>query len=377
MQYPNPFKPTFGLIPSRIVGRQNILEEYTQALEEPIGNPARTTIFTGTRGMGKTVILNELSEIMAAKGWITVNVTVNNEMLEDIIADIQDKAANIIGDGDRTYISGISVAGFGVDFTKDKMKDVSSWKQKMVRILSELKVRKIGLLLCIDEVRGGSSAMQIIATAYQHFLADGYNVAIAMAGLPQAVNDLLNDHVLTFLRRASQKKLEAVSITEVQDAFRATIEENGRKINREALELAAKATDGYPFLIQAVGYYMWSQKQACEIITTDDVNEGIILAKKQLGETVLSTALRDISAKDQEFVYAIAVDKGVTKVGDVRDRLGVSDNLTSTYRRRLIEEGIIFSKGYGLIDFAIPYMREYLREQLKHEGLIHSNDFLK
>jgi hypothetical protein len=41
------------------------------------------------------------------------------------------------------------------------------------------------------------------------------NVAFALAGLPSAVNELLNDDLTTFLRRANRHNLPYISLGEV------------------------------------------------------------------------------------------------------------------------------------------------------------------
>ncbi len=41
-------------------------------------------------------------------------------------------------------------------------------------------------------------------------------------------------------------------------------------------------------------------------------------------------------------------------------------NYVSVYRNRLLAAGIIKTAGYGKVDFAAPYLREYLREHAAH-----------
>jgi hypothetical protein len=359
----NPFKPSFGVVPSRIVGRDAMISSYLKSLDNPPGDPVRTTIFTGPRGMGKTVILNEVADEAAAQGWIAVNVSLNSEMLENIIDEIHRLSDHILAKKSNTHVSGLTAVGFGINFASSKDETSSvSWRGRMTEILEQLKEDEIGLLLCIDEVHGGSQELQIVASAYQIFVAAGYNIALAMAGLPQAVSDLLNDKVITFLRRANREKLEAVSIEDVKAALISTIKENGREIEPDALIEAANATEGYPFLIQAVGYYAWLQNEDAHTITTSDVALGIASARRQMETAVLETALADISEKDREFVYAMALDSGPSRLRDIAERMSVDANYASTYRRRLISEEIIKPAEYGYVDFAIPYLREYLQQ---------------
>ncbi|KFI97315.1 hypothetical protein [Bifidobacterium stellenboschense] len=42
--------------------------------------------------------------------------------------------------------------------------------------------------------------------------------------------------------------------------------------------------------------------------------------------------------------------------------MGKSVKYAGRYRMRLLEVQVIVDKGYGKVDFAIPYLREYLRE---------------
>ena len=58
----------------------------------------------------------------------------------------------------------------------------------------------------------------------------------------------------------------------------------------------------------------------------------------------------------------MAKDDGPSKMADVQQRLGVDVNYASQYRLRLIAAELIESTARGYVDFAVPYLREYLRE---------------
>jgi len=53
----NPFKPTAGSNPPLLIGRQDMIDEFTESIEDGPGAPGRITIFTGARGVGKTVLI--------------------------------------------------------------------------------------------------------------------------------------------------------------------------------------------------------------------------------------------------------------------------------------------------------------------------------
>ena len=58
----------------------------------------------------------------------------------------------------------------------------------------------------------------------------------------------------------------------------------------------------------------------------------------------------------------MAHDNGPSKMADIQRRLDVDINYASQYRRRLIAAELIHPTRRGYVDFALPYLREYLRD---------------
>lgn len=61
--------------PPLLVGRDDALEEFTESLEGVPGAPARLALFTGPRGIGKTVMLTEVADLALRRGWVTLSET--------------------------------------------------------------------------------------------------------------------------------------------------------------------------------------------------------------------------------------------------------------------------------------------------------------
>jgi hypothetical protein len=58
-----------------------------------------------------------------------------------------------------------------------------------------------------------------------------------------------------------------------------------------------------------------------------------------------------------------------SKEKDIQQRLGIGANFASQYRLRLIASELIESTGHGYVEFALPYLRDYLREHAAADGL--------
>jgi predicted AAA+ superfamily ATPase len=58
----NPFMPSYGSMPPLVAGREEFVRQFEFGLENGPGDPNRSTVLTGPRGAGKTVLLHWISE---------------------------------------------------------------------------------------------------------------------------------------------------------------------------------------------------------------------------------------------------------------------------------------------------------------------------
>jgi len=363
----NPFTPTFGVSPPLLVGRSELLEDFTAALEDGPGAPGRMTLYTGARGTGKTVMLNEVEDLSRQQGWRVISETATpgfasrlvNEHLPGLLREIDPE-------GIKSKLTGINVPmGLGgASWKTDESHQVVPALRTQTTAACDLLARTgSGLLLTLDEVHHHQvDELRELASVLQHLVREEREIMFAGAGLPSAVSAVLNDDVLTFLRRADRHSLGRVSLDEVSIAIQEPIERTGRKISDALARRAASATSGYPFLIQLVGYHIWRQQPRHKVVSADDVHAGVVAARRRLGSLVHEPAIADLPAVARTFLLAMAHDDGPSKMSDVAARLDVDSNYASQYRLRLIATELIEPVGHGRVDYTMPYLREYLRE---------------
>lgn len=359
----NPFKPTAGALPPLLVGRDGDIEEFCESIDDGPGAPSRITIYTGPRGVGKTVMLTEVADKVAKLGWITITEAATPGLIGRVTNAVT-RHLDELGTPQRRAITGVSLPLVGGGLTMAPPPEVQvELRVQLGSLLDVLEARGTGLLLAVDEVhRAAAEDMRALSTIYQHLTSDGRDVALALGGLPSSVSDLLNDDVLTFLRRAVRVPLEDVDLQDVSVALKASINDSGRDITTDALEAATQATGGYPFMIQLVGHQVWRKAGADGLIDLPRAEVGIEAARKRLGATVHEAALADLSAVDRTYLVAMAQDDGPSRTGEIARRMNEAPNYAQVYRLRLIDAGIIEAVGHGLVGFALPYLREYLRE---------------
>jgi len=355
----NPFTPTFGSIPPLFAGRKYVMNDILYGLKAGPGDPNRASLFVGARGSGKTALLAKIAEDASAKGWISVNVTALPGMLDDILEQAYVGARNYLAPETGSRVTGVSVGGVGI---KREFIDrpQGNWRTQMNALLDALAEHSVGLLITVDEI-DTTDEMRSLAATFQHFVRERREVALLLAGLPQNVSALLTDKSVSFLRRSVRHHLGIIHEKhEVRETIKRTVELSGRKISDIALEKATDASAGYPFLIQLVGYHIWRQNPEKDEIDEADADEGIRYALADMDSRILELIVSELSDLDLEFLKAMLLDEGVSQLSTIAERLDRDINTVSQYRLRLIEQGVIGSRGRGKVGFEMPMLKDYL-----------------
>lgn len=64
---------------------------------------------------------------------------------------------------------------------------------------------------------------------------------------------------------------------------------------------------------------------------------------------------------DRKYLEAMAASDGPSPTVNVAQRMGKTPNYAATYRKRLLDAFVIRETERGEVDFAVPFLREYLR----------------
>lgn len=373
----NPFKPTAGKMPPILIGRESAIEEFTEGLDNGAGAPGRLMLVTGQRGFGKTVLLTEFRRIASERKWQVISETASPGVAQRLVDALTPNGPHI----DQASVSpsigipGIASASLGhINLSSNTVP--LTLRNAISKRLESSKIGKgKGVLITIDEAQAASlNDLVAIATAVQHVITsidetdvpdtEKKGVAIVFAGLPSVVNDLVNDNVTTFLRRALRCELDNVPLLDVKNAFLESVADSGKTMSGDDAWVAAQATDGYPYMVQLVGYYMWqsAQRRHSDAITKDDVVSGIADAQIAFDDAVCAPALDGLRSAEIEFLHALTTDyPSATAVGDIASRTGRSRSWVNKYRAALIKDKIIRPAGHGLVAFAVPHLGDYLK----------------
>lgn len=356
----NPFTPNFGQVPNVYAGRAELRSEMSQALEHPIGHPNQTTIVVGARGTGKTALLRAMAIQAEQNGWIAASVTCLPGMLEDILQQARRRGSEVLNPQSNMSLTSLSIGQLVSAGWQNTPEHNDNWRSRISDILDELAEQDIGLLILVDEVDPELDEMIQLAAIYQQLVGEERKVALFMAGLPHRVSQLLTNKSTSFLRRSAQRQLTPISSEEVASAFQETVKEAGKDIPPAALKEAVQAIDGFPYMMQLVGYRSWQASNLDDVIDSAAIETGVQKAEDDLRERVLKATLDDLSKGDLEFLQAMLEDEDGSRPDDVAERLGRNAAHVAMYRKRLLEQGVIIDLGKTRFKLALPGLQEYL-----------------
>ena len=358
----NPFTPSFGRIPPILAGRDFILNDIEQALANGGGDPNLCTLYVGPRGMGKTALMQYIAKTAGEFGWVSASTTASPGMLEDLFEQAIQASNQFV-----VQAGGVRVKPAGIDvlFSAEwEYRDPASgnWRTRMGKLLDQLGEQGIGLLMTVDEVKADIDELVQLVAVFQHFIGEGKKVALLMAGLPNCVSALVSHDSISFLRRAIRQRLELVSDEDVSLAMRETVEDSGKAIGDEALRMMVRATGGFPYMMQLVGFRAWQASKESGTISKKNVQDGIARARVDFKNGVLEASFNGLSAQDRVFLLAMLKDEDASTLADIAQRMGRETGYARTYKERLVSQGLIRECQRGVVTFSMPYLREYLEE---------------
>lgn len=374
----NPFKPTAGKMPPIVIGRENVLNDFREALINGTGAPGRIMLLTGKQGYGKTVLLTQLRKIAQEQQWNAISDTASTGLTERLLVALTQPSTQI----HASLSPSVNLAGLGTvsigEASVSKERAALDLREALLAAIQSKHIKKgKGLLITIDETQAISEQDLVnIATAVQHVITtlDEQNIAdeekkgiaLVFAGLPRMVNELTNNRVTTFLRRALHRELHSVAIPDVKNAYIQSVRKSGKEISQSCALQAAELSGGYPYMVQLVGYYMWqaAQTEGSAEITAQHLKIGTADALLAFDDAVCEPILHELTASERQLLEAIAQvstpqEAGAT-VAQLVAQTGRSRSWVNKYRMSLLAQNVIESPERGVLRISVPHLSDFL-----------------
>jgi hypothetical protein len=381
----NPYTPGSGVKPLKLAGRDPELEAFRVLLERLAdGRPERSLIYSGLRGVGKTVLLLEFETLTRESGWVCNDVEeVGSGDFRQIFAELayqlllsmslrermQKRASKALGVLKAFSIGipgGLSArieveAATGTADSGDPERDLAVL---LVEVGQVARSGGTGAVFFLDEMQGlDETALAAVCMAMNRVGQRELPVALVGAGLPPLPR-LLRMAKPYAERMFSYHELDRLSEAEARTALVAPAGQHDVLYETEAVELIVRASAGYPHFIQEYGRVLWNEVERSPV-SASDVEGARALIDDALDRRFFKDRFEMASDAEQRYLAAMAdVGDGPVRTAEVAARAGYKDSAgASVVRDALLRKDLVYSPRRGLIDFTVPLFGEYLRRE--------------
>ena len=378
-----PFTPGFGSTPPCLVGRDELIRDVCALLAGDPASEGGANVLLAPRGLGKTVVLNEIEDAARAeRGWLVLSLSGTDgdpiaETHKEVIR-AHESLVQAHGESAKRLVSGMSlgVGGLsaGVSFDEESDPKRTRYGDDLRRDLSELASAAaqidVRVLLTMDEMHAIPLAKARQLGSYIQHIAKRERRALVFVGaaLPYITETLLADRKSTFLQRLAVHRVDLLSEPETRRGLQEPIEMHGGIISEEALDIATSAVAGHPYMLQLVGDKMWrSAGGTGNPIAVNHAKGAVAEARESLEGHLFAPTWESLSDTDKRFLAALAVlaeADDSPRVAAICEEAGIGKASASAYRRRLLLSGMVSPSGRGRLKLAHPSIGPWLRQAI-------------
>lgn len=385
----NPFRPGAGRRPPVLAGRGSLLAAFdvvTQRAEQH-GEGDRGWVLTGLRGVGKTVLLNELLRHVSSRAWVTAKVeagtaaTLPGALSQALVRGMRTATGRhpvpllqrLLGvfqafslKADPTGVSlGMEVEPIrGIADTGRLADDLAGLFETLGETSRTLGV---GTLILVDELQEAAPAELTALNTALHQLAQAdvpLPFVFVGAGLPSLPAQLAE--ATSYAERLYDYR--TVGLLDPDSAVEALVAPTAAlqvEWESEALRRATAAAGGYPYLVQAIGKHVWDHA-ARSPIDVEDVQVGLAFARREVDDGLYRARWERATPAQRDVLRALVglAGDGPAAVADIARAAGKSRTSDiSVARKELIKKGLLYAPDRGLLAFTVPGMHAFIARQ--------------
>lgn len=383
----NPFAPGAGSRPPELAGRDAIMEDVAIALHRIAhGRHAQSVILMGLRGVGKTVLLNELRRAAEGEGIVAVPIEApEGQSLPSLIVPALRTALLRLDRGQAAMT--LAKRGLGalarfvkafklsygeleasLDLGEPGVADNGDLEADLIDLIDVAGTaageRGTALVLFIDQLQYvPERELAALITALHRARQNDRPITLVGAGLPQLAGQM---------GRAKSYAERLFVFAQIgplpPDAARAAlanpIKAEDCDITDDAVDQIVSVTRGYPYFLQEWGKQCWDAATTCPI-TAADVAIASPAAIAALDASFFRVRFDRLTPSEKRYLRGMAaLGEGPYISSAIAEHLGKKPNAFGPVRASLIAKGMIYTPGYGETDFTVPMFDAFMRRAI-------------
>lgn len=381
----NPYAPGAGCSPPELAGRDAIRREAEIRLQRLcLGRPAKSVVLVGLRGVGKTVLLDQICRDAEAAGIQTVRIEApEHRSLPGLLApslrsallrlSLRETAKGYAIRGLRAlagFVSKLKITysdiEVGLDYDPEPgLADNGDLEGDLTALLEQVgtaaKAASTAIVIFIDELQYvAEPQMAALIAALHRCSQQQLPLTIVGAGLPQ-LRGKMGEAKSYAERLFDFPEIGPLNPPDAANAIARPAEEEGAQIDNDAVALLIEKTHGYPYFLQEWGKQTWNLAPQSPI-QRQDVIDASDVAIAALDESFFRVRFDRLTPTEKKYLRAMAeLGPGPHRSGDIAEELGRRVNSMGPTRAGLIAKGMIWSPTHGDTAFTVPLFDEFMK----------------
>jgi hypothetical protein len=374
----NPFSPGAGSPPPELAGRDDLLEQAEVLLARVLAKRSEKSILMiGLRGVGKTVLLNEIERRAEKAGYRTIFVEAHESkplptLIVPPLRRLLYELDRLSGAGHqakrglavlKSFMSGLKAKvgdieiGLDVEAERgsadsgDLEADLSSL---FVAVAEAAQERRTGVALLIDEIQYlTSDELSALIMAMHKMQQRQLPLVLFGAGLP-ILPGLAGESKSYAERLFSYPNIGPLSRTDTDRALQDPLKAAGHNFDELALAEIYRLTEGYPYFLQEWGYQSWNRAEASPI-GLQVIKETTQIVTQRLDENFFKVRFDRLTPTEKRYLRAMSsLGAGPYRTSDIAKALGRQVRSVAPIRDNLMKKGMVFSPSHGEMAFTVP-----------------------
>lgn len=380
----NPYAPGAGTRPPELVGRDELREAARVALARiTLGRSSKSLVLVGLRGVGKTVLLDQIREDAEANGVLALWIEApENRSLPSIIAPqlrialirlSRKETARALAQRALGALAGFATAlkvkyqdiEVGIDFDPEPgladNGDLETDLQDLFEVVGNAaKAAENCVVLFVDELQYvEEEQLAALITALHRAAQRRLPLTMVGAGLPQVRGGM--GKAKSYAERLfAFPDIGALTLEDAKIAIAKPANDEGVQIETEVLNAIARKTQGYPYFLQVWGKHLWDAAKSSPI-AMDSFDIASEQALADLDESFFLVRFDRLTPSEKTYLRAMAeLGSGPHRSGDIAQVLERDVTALGPVRAQLINKGMIWSPNHGDTAFTVPMFNEFM-----------------
>jgi hypothetical protein len=338
----------------------------------------------GLRGVGKTVLLDQMRKDAEVRGMHTVRIEAPEDRSLPALLAPQLRLALLrlskIEAAKDAAIRGLrALAGFasklkvayndievGLDFDIEPgLADNGDLEADLTALLEQAgaAAQRAGtvLVLFIDELQYVPEVqMAALISALHRCAQEQLPVTVVGAGLPQLIGQM-GDAKSYAERLFNFPDIGPLGKSDAREAIVKPAAHEGVEVLDEAFDAIMVQTQGYPYFLQEWGKHTWDVAPQSPI-TERDVENASDQAVAALDESFFRVRFDRLTPAEKRYLRGMAnLGPGPHRSSDIADQFGRTVQSFGPTRANLIRKGMIWSPTHGDTAFTVPLFDEFMK----------------